>query len=43
MPGPMSAPNGNKLITYNVDARKKAGVTGKTELMRERKSKASKG
>jgi len=37
----MSAPNGNKVITYDVEARKKAGVTGKSELVRERKSKAS--
>ncbi|QXO14291.1 hypothetical protein SEA_CHASER_52 [Mycobacterium phage Chaser] len=37
MPGPMSAPNGNKLITMSAEARKKAGRTGKTELVRERK------
>ncbi|QFG14293.1 hypothetical protein [Mycobacterium phage MS810] len=37
MPGPMSAPNGNALITYSAEARKKAGRTGKTELVKARK------
>ena len=35
MPGPMSAPNGNAQITYDKEARKKAGRTGKTEVQRE--------
>lgn len=37
MPGPMSAPNGNALITMSAEARKKAGRTGKTELVKARK------
>ncbi|ASR86036.1 hypothetical protein SEA_APPLETREE2_53 [Mycobacterium phage Appletree2] len=36
MPGPMSAPNGNSLITVSAEARKKAGRTGKTEVMKAR-------
>lgn len=34
MPGPMSAPNGNAIITRDADARRKAGKTGKTEVQR---------
>ncbi|QDK03141.1 hypothetical protein SEA_SYDNAT_59 [Mycobacterium phage SydNat] len=39
MPGPMSAPNGNALITISSEARKKAGRTGKTDLVNERKER----
>ncbi|ALH46908.1 hypothetical protein AVU87_gp37 [Mycobacterium phage Theia] len=39
MPGPMSAPNGNGLITVSPEARRKAGRTGKTELVNERKER----
>jgi hypothetical protein len=39
MPGPFSAPNGNKLITVDPEARKKAGRTGKTEIVNARKGK----
>ncbi|AFF28441.1 hypothetical protein FDI11_gp35 [Mycobacterium phage Tiger] len=39
MPGPMSAPNGNALITISSEARRKAGRTGKTELVNERKDR----
>ncbi|WP_268793878.1 hypothetical protein [Mycolicibacterium mucogenicum] len=39
MPGPMSAPNGNYGITVSPELRKKAGRTGKTELMNDRKGK----
>lgn len=37
MPGPMSAPNGNKQITIDPELRKKAGGTGKTEAVKKRK------
>lgn len=37
MPGPMSAPNGNALITRDREARKKAGGTGKTAFNRDKK------